>query len=410
MSGAAAMSIARISKETHSHRHDLRLQQIWSSARPLFLFAFQRHMTQLHVMLHCPFRSCPLPALTAMYTSATNARVQLAARSSALLCSRLSATLAVRLMFCRGLSHGRPKATFASNAAACILSRLHHLPGRLGAVASLGAGAVREFVLPLHSTGIVEYPYCQCRHSGLAFDSSNNVVVGQRWGSIFGVYRYDDGRLLRAPKGTNAFARREKIALDGAGHAIVCEESQVLVLRCSDASCVFTITQPHSIIFGPEAPLPEYISDGDDSISDHADDDDAFCTEPHFTSDIDPVCHKPFQPRSVAVDSDGNIAVFDFGNGVVKVFRLSDGSLLRSIGGRSSGYRPLSRSEQCGLAFDTDGNLVVTDYSHDTHNNLLVLRYSDGALLRAIKLPNVQPIGLAFDGAGATKANRIPVS
>jgi hypothetical protein len=391
------MSIARITKETHSHRHDLRLQQIWSSARPLFLFAFQRHMMQLPVMLRCPFRSSPLPA-NAMHASATNVLVQPAVRSSAILCSRLSATIAVRLMSCRGLSYGRPTSTF--NAAACILSRLHHLPGRLGVVASFGAGTVREFDLPLHNTGITEYPYCQCRHSGLAFDSSSDLVVGQRWGALFGVYRYHDGSLLRAPNVINACARREKIALDGAGHVIVCEESRVLVLRYSDASCVLTITQPHSILFRPEAPLPEYISDDDDSVPD---DDDAMRSEPHFASDIDPVCHKPFQPRSLAVDSDGNIAVFDFGNGVVKVFHLSDGNLLRSIGGRSSGYRPLSCSEQCGIAFDTDGNLVITDYSHATHNNLLVLRYSDGTLLRAIKLPNVQPVGLAFDAAGAIK-------
>jgi hypothetical protein len=29
-----------------------------------------------------------------------------------------------------------------------------------------------------------------------------------------------------------------------------------------------------------------------------------------------------------------------------------------------------------------------------------VLRYSDGAVIRVINLPNVQPVGVAFDGAG----------
>jgi DNA-binding beta-propeller fold protein YncE len=142
--------------------------------------------------------------------------------------------------------------------------------------------------------------------------------------------------------------------------------------------------------------------DEDESIP--VDDSDA-SSELHFTGDLDPVCHKQFQPRSVAVDSDGNIAVYDVGNGVVKVFRLSDGGLLRTIGGRSSGYRPLSRFwELCGIAFDMEGNLVVTDHYHEDcrgkNNRLLVLRYSDGAVIRIIELPNVRPVGLAFDGAG----------
>jgi hypothetical protein len=385
------MSMARIAKE--SHTHDLRMQQILSSARPLFLFAFQRNMAQLRIMLECPFRCSPPPA-TAIHASAIDLHVRPSTRSSAILCSRLSITVAVRLLSARGLSRER----HALNAGACILSRLHHLPGRLGAVASSGAGVVREFDLPRR-------PFvncCQCQYSGLAFDSCNNLVVCKRWGEPFEVCCYHDGSPLRDLAATSISNPRSGMALDDAGHVIICEGHEVRVLRYSDASCMLTITQPwNSPPFDPALllSLPEYVSDDDESVDDDDDDDDV-CSELYVTGDIDPVCHKRFQPRSVAVDSDGNIAVYDVGNGVVKVFRSSDGGLLRTIGGRSSGYRPLSKYEQCGMAFDMEGNLVVTDYHHEKHNHLLVLRYSDGAVIRIIKLPNVQPVGIAFDAAG----------
>jgi len=440
------MSMARITKE--SHTHDLRIQQILSSARPLFLFAFQRHMAQLRIMLECPFCCSPPPA-TAIHASAIDLHVRPSMRSSAILCSSLSITVAVRLLSIRGLSRDR----HALNAGACILSRLHHLPGRLGAVASLGAGIVREFDLPRR-------PFCnccQCQYSGLAFDSCNNLVVCKRWGVPFEVCCYHNGSPLRDLAAISNSCPRSGLALDDAGHVIICGEHEVRVLRYSDASCMLTITQPphsspldpgrplpeyddesisdddddvssellftgdvdtvchkrsascmltitqppHSSPLDPGRPLPEYVSDDDESISD---DDDDVSSELLFTGDVDTVCHKQFQPRSVAVDSDGNIAVYDSGNGVVKVFRSSDGGLLRTIGGRSSGYRPLSPCEQCGIAFDMEGNLVVTDFyhadSHKKHNHLLVLRYSDGAVIRVINLPNVQPVGIAFDGAG----------
>ena len=56
------------------------------------------------------------------------------------------------------------------------------------------------------------------------------------------------------------------------------------------------------------------------------------------------------------------------------------------------------------MAFDIEGNLVVTDHyhedSHEKHNHLFVLKYSDVAVIRIINLPNVRPVGIAFDGAG----------
>ena len=385
------MSMARITKECHTH--DLRIQQILCSARPLFLFAFQRHMAQLRIMLECPFCCSPPPA-TAIHASAIDLHVRPSVRSSAILCSSLSITVAVRLLSIRGLSRDR----HALNAGACILSRLHHLPGRLGAVASLGAGFVREFDLPRRPFGNC----CQCQYSGLAFDSCNNLVVCKRWGVPFEVCCYHNGSPLRDLAAISNSCPRSGLALDDAGHVIICGEHEVHVLRYSDASCILTITQPpHSSPLNPKRPLPEYVSDDDENISD---DDDDVSSELLFTGDVDTVCHKQFQPRSVAVDSDGNIAVYDSGTGVVKVFRSSDGGLLRTIGGRSSGYRPLSPCEQCGIAFDMEGNLVVTDFyhedSHKKHNHLLVLRYSDGAVIRVINLPNVQPVGIAFDGAG----------
>ena len=151
------MSMARITNE--SRTHDLRLQQILSSSRPLFLYAFQRHMAQLGIVMNCPVRSFPLQA-TAIHAASSMIDLHMPpyVRSSIILCSRLSLTVAVRLVSLRGLSRGMR----AFNAGACILSRLHHLPGRLGAVASSGAGIVREFDLPQH-----HFPNCcQCQHAG----------------------------------------------------------------------------------------------------------------------------------------------------------------------------------------------------------------------------------------------------
>jgi hypothetical protein len=56
--------------------------------------------------------------------------------------------------------------------------------------------------------------------------------------------------------------------------------------------------------------------------------------------------------------------------------------------------------DQFGIAFDMEGNLVVTDWSYEKHNHLLVLRYSNGAVICTIELRNVQPVGIAFDAAG----------
>jgi hypothetical protein len=285
---------------------------------------------------------------------------------------------------------------------------------------------------------------CQCQHAGLAFDSCNNLVVCKRWEN-FEVYCYHDGSLQRHVRDLDIKYPRSGMALDDAGHVIMCEANRMRVLRYSDASCVMTIPPqssfgPPQSSFGPinHSPLPEYLSDDDERVSDDdnltarllllSGDVDPFCRKrfqpcsvavddltgdvdpfcrkrfqpcsvavDDLTGGVDPFCRKPFEPCSVAVDSDGNIAVYDFGNRVVKVFRVSDGSLIRSIGGR---LPPSMTSNQCGIAFDMEGNLVVTNFSSEEHNNLLVLRYSDGSVIRTIELRNVQPVGIAFDGAG----------
>jgi tripartite motif-containing protein 71 len=81
---------------------------------------------------------------------------------------------------------------------------------------------------------------------------------------------------------------------------------------------------------------------------------------------------------------------------------LSGAGFLRAIGSQGAGNGPFSRP--CGgVAFDGEGNLVVSD----GENHLIhMLRYIDGAHLRTIGsrgAGNGQfncPWGIAFDGAG----------
>ena len=107
------------------------------AARPLLLWAFQSSKWQLQAVFG------PRPSL--LRVSAAQSRafgLQFGAkqRQSLLTCSRLSVTLAARLL-CFG---GQCAVKYPRRKAACILSRRHKLPVLLlGAVAAVGAGCVR---------------------------------------------------------------------------------------------------------------------------------------------------------------------------------------------------------------------------------------------------------------------------
>ena len=68
-------------------------------------------------------------------------------------------------------------------------------------------------------------------------------------------------------------------------------------------------------------------------------------------------------PAGIAVDGEGKVAVFDYGNARVQVFRLSDGAYVRTIGskGRGNGQFNLPYG---GIAIDSDGRMVVADYGN----------------------------------------------
>jgi hypothetical protein len=65
----------------------------------------------------------------------------------------------------------------------------------------------------------------------------------------------------------------------------------------------------------------------------------------------------------IAVGGEGDIAIFDGGNARVRVHRLSDGAYIRTIGSRCSGNGQFAGGCLCGggVAFDSEGNLVVAD-------------------------------------------------
>ena len=52
-------------------------------------------------------------------------------------------------------------------------------------------------------------------------------------------------------------------------------------------------------------------------------------------------------PTGIAVDGEGNVAVFDGSNNRVQVFRLSDGAYVRTIGSQGHSGSILPFSEKC---------------------------------------------------------------
>ena len=308
------------------------------AARPAFIWAFQISQWQLQAIV------TQRPSLlhpTAAQGRAFGLQFGAKQRQSLLTCSRLSVTLAARLL-CFG---GQCAVDYPLRKAACILSRRHKLPGRLGAVAAAGAGFVRVIGSRGAGNGQFNEP---C--GGVAFDGEGNLVVCDGNNHRIQVFRYSDGTHLRSigsegGEGNGQFNVPWGIAFDGAGHIIVseCWGHRVQVLRYSDGAHVRTIGSEGS---------------GNGQLS---------------------------GASGIAVDGEGNVAIFDSGNARVQVFRLSDGTHIRTIGSKGSGNGQLGgsggRGYNGGVAFDSEGNLVVAD--GDNHR-VQVLRYSDGAHVRTI--------------------------
>jgi len=335
-------------------RLDVRVETSTFETRPLFLWAFQSSKNQLQAIFG------PRPSLlhvTAAQMRAFGSHFGAKQRQSLLTCSRLSVTLAVRFMCFRS----ECAVTYPLRQAACILSRRHELPGRLGGVAAAGAGFVRSIGSYGGGIGLFYGPY-----GGVAFDGEGNLVVSDGRSHNIQVLRYIDGAHLRTigSEGarTRQFYQPWGIAFDGAGHIIVSEgfNHRVQVLRYSDGSHVRTIGSWGS---------------GNGEFN---------------------------HPRGIAVDGEGNIAVFDGSNCRVQVHRLSDGAYIRTIGSRGSGNGQFG-SGNGGVAFDSECNLVVADCEN---HRVQVLRYSDGAHLRTIGSEGAgagqfdRPSGVAFDAAG----------
>jgi DNA-binding beta-propeller fold protein YncE len=342
-------------------RLDVRVETSLFVARPLLLWAFQSSKKQLEAI--CGQRTFLLHA-TAAQGRAFGSHFRANQRQSLLTCSHLSLTLAVRLMCFRN----ECAVTHMLRKAACILSRRHELRGRLGGVAAAGAGFARA--IGSHGAGNGQFNG-PC--GGVAFDGEGNLVVADGGNHCIQVLRYVDGVHLRTigseEAGNGQFNSPWGIAFDGAGHIIVSEFSGVIdrgnhcvqVLRYSDGAHVRTI--------GSEGR-------GNGRFS---------------------------YPRGIAVDGEGNIAVFDSENARVQVHRLSDGAYIRTIGSMGSSNGQFGGGHYGGVAFDSEGNLVVTDCRN---HRVQVLRYSDGTHLRTIGSEGKGagqfrwPSGVAFDAAG----------
>jgi DNA-binding beta-propeller fold protein YncE len=354
------MSVTMSSSEDRQlhPRLDVPAETSLFAARPLLLWAFQSSQWQLQAV----FRPRPsLLRVSAAQSRAFGCYFGAKYRQRLLTCSRLCVTLAARLMcYQSGCAVKYPL-----RQAACILSRRHELPGRLGAVAAAGA----RFVGVIGSQGAGNGQF-HCPSGGVAFDGEGNLVVCDSGNNRIQVLRYSDGTHLRSigshGAGEGQFDEPWSIAFDGAGHIIVSERSghRVQVLRYSDGANIRTISSYGS---------------GKGQFA-------------HTAS---------VRPNGIAVDGEGNVAVFDGLNECVQVFRLSDGTHIRSIGSKGRGNGQFGSN--AGVAFDSEGNLVVAD--EDNHR-VQVLRYSDGAHVRTIGSRGAGagqfqgPWGVAFDAAG----------
>jgi DNA-binding beta-propeller fold protein YncE len=356
-SGAQPLSVAVSNSDGRQlqRRLDVRVETSLFAARPLLLWAFQISKKQLRAAILGP-RASPLH-VTAAPERAFGCHFGAKQRQSLLSRSRLSVTLAVKFMRFRS----ECAVTHPLKQAACILSRRHELPGRLGAVAAAGAGFVRAIGSKGAGDGQFDGPF-----GGVAFDGEGNLVVADGGNHRIQVLRYIDGAHLRTigsrGAGNGQFNRPGSIAVDGAGHIIVSEDGnhRVQVLRYIDGARVITI--------GSEGSRNGQFN----------------------------------YPTGIAVDGEGNIAVYDSGNARVQVHRLSDGAYMRTIGSRGSGNGQFGGGFG-GVAFDSEDNLVVAECNH---HRVQVLRYSDGTHLRTIGSEGAgdgqfsSPSGVAFDAAG----------
>jgi hypothetical protein len=106
-------------------------------------------------------------------------------------------------------------------------------------------------------------------------------------------------------------------------------------------------------------------------------------------------------PVSLAFDGEGNLVVSDHGNHRIQVLRYSDGAHLRTIGCQGSGNGQFSNP--WGIAFDGSGHILVAD--HGNHR-VQMLRYSDGAHVRTVGSQGsgsgqfINPTDVAVDGDG----------
>ncbi len=110
-------------------------------------------------------------------------------------------------------------------------------------------------------------------------------------------------------------------------------------------------------------------------------------------------------PKALLSTARATLLFFDYGNARVQVFRLSDGAFVRTIGSRGCGNGQFAGGlgGEFGVAFDSEGNLVVADCSN---HRVQVLLYRDGAHVRTIGSQGAgagqfqDPSGVAFDAAG----------
>jgi DNA-binding beta-propeller fold protein YncE len=234
-----------------------------------------------------------------------------------------------------------------------IMRRGHVRRSLVGSCSAKGAGCVSAFGKEGNGSGEFDGPM------GIAFDGLGNVAVSCV--NRVQIFRYSDWAPVRSLSITFKYACA--IAYDSSGHILVVnhDNHRVEMFRSSDGQHVRSIGGAMR---------------GEGGLG----------------------SKQLLMPTGVCCDGSGKIVVHDgYSNGRLQVYRLSDGAHVRSIGSKGSG--PGQFQSAGHLAFDVEGNLVVSDVAR-----IQVLEYSSGRHLRSIRSDTWEKVStgmcIALDSAG----------
>jgi WD40 repeat protein len=217
----------------------------------------------------------------------------------------------------------------------------------------------------------------------LSFTADGSLLASGSEDTTAKVYRTSDGALVRNFSGGTA-VRGLAIAPDGSTLTNVLFERTVQFWSVTEGTLLASFLG-HSAYMYAVRYLPEgslVATGGTDGLI-------KFWQIPSTT----PVktISSPEWIRCIAFSADGNLMASGGQNGGIRIWRVSDGALLRTLTGHSSGITAVD--------FSPDGSLLA---SSSFDNTVRLWRVSDGALLRTLTGHTNWVYGVSFSPDGQT--------